>query len=193
MNKINVDISFEKGTLSKTGIDLISGDYASTEIDFTFDREEGIKVFEMKSPSGELVYADEIVDNKVLLTAKDENENNVSLFDESGYYIFEVSLYVEDTKLTSVYGKIPVQKEQVIIDGAVIEPYLPYFDQLMQELSTAISETNNLNASANKVEHTTTITITHKDGTTSQVQVLDGTSITNLEIVDGNLVVTYDN
>lgn len=174
MNKIYVNIDFTNGILEKKGIDLITGDYASTEIEFTFEREDGRKVFEIKSPSGNLVYADEIIDNKVLLTAKDENENNVSLFDESGDYIFEVSLYVDNSKLTSVYGKLPVQKEQVEIEGEVVEKVLPLFEQLMQELNTAITETNNLNITGSKIEHTTTITITKKDGTSYEVEVLDG-------------------
>lgn len=176
MNKIYVDIDFTNGTLEKKGIDLITEDYASTEIEFTFDENHsaGTKTFEMKSPSGNLVYADEIVDNKVLLTAKDENENNVSLFDESGDYIFEVSLYVDNSKLTSVYGKLPVQKEQVEIEGEVVEKVLPLFEQLMQELDTAITQTNNLNITGSKSGTTTTITLTHKDGTTQTLQVLDG-------------------
>ena len=179
MNKIYVNIDFTNGTLDKTGIDLISGDYASTEIEFAFDElhNTGRKVFEMKSPSGELVYVDEIVDNKVLLTAKDENENNVSLFDESGYYIFEVSLYVDDTKLTSVYGKLPVEKEQVEIEGETVERVLPLFDQLMQELDTAITQTDNLNIDGTKSGKITTITITYKDRTTKELQLEDGKSI----------------
>lgn len=142
MNKINVSIDFEKGTLEKTGIDLITGDYASTGIDFTFDESHntGRKVFEMKSPSNELVIVKEIENNKVLLAAKDENENNVSLFNESGYYIFEVSYYDNDSKLTSVYGKIPVEQEQVVIDGEVVTPYLPIFDQLFSHVQEELEE-----------------------------------------------------
>ena len=191
MNKIYVDINFTNQTLEKKGVDLISGDYASTEIEFTFDREDGTKMFEMKSPSGELVYADEIVNSKVLLTAKDENDNNVSLFDEEGYYIFEVSLYGVGSKLTSVYGELPVQKEQVIVEGEPVERVLPLFEQLMQHLQEALTETNNLNISASKTDHTTTITITKKDGTTQETQVLDGTSLENIEIDNNDLKVTY--
>ena len=183
MNKIYVDIDFTNGTLDKKGIDLITGDYASTEIEFTFDEEHstGRKTFEMKSPNDEVVFVGDIEDNKILLAGKDENENNVSLFEYEGYYIFEVSYYEEDSKLTSVYGKIPVRKEQVVIGDEIVEPYLPIFDELIQEVDTKISEmesamqgVENLNVEAEKVEHTTTITITRKDGTSYDVQVLDG-------------------
>ena len=178
MNKIYVDVNFEEGTLSKPkGIDLITGDYASTEIEFTFNTDEGTKIFEMKAPSGKVVMASEITNNTILLAAKDENENNVSLFDESGLYIFEISLYNGDTKLTSVYGKLPVSKEQVIIGDEVVEPYLPVFDELMQDINTAITETNNLNIQGSKSGKITTITITKKDGTTQEITLEDGKSI----------------
>lgn len=173
MNTINVEINFTKGTNKLTGINLITGDYASTKMVFQFDRTDGTKVLEMKNPSGEVVFFDEIINNEVLLSAFDEGLN-YSIFNEEGRYIYEVSLYNGDSKLTSVKGELPVQKEQVIIDGEIVEPYLPYFDRLMQQLDTAITETNNLDISASKVDTTTTITITHKDGTTQQVLVLDG-------------------
>ena len=200
MNKIYVDIDFTNGILEKKGIDLITGDYASTEIEFTFDESHstGRKVFEMKSPSNELVIVKEIENNKVLLAAKDENQNNVSLFNESGYYIFEVSYYDNDSKLTSVYGKIPVEQEQVVIDGEVVTPYLPIFDQLMQEIdgkidlvdgkledinealeqvNTAITEANNLDLDVSKSGKTATVTLTKKDTTTKTVTLSDGTSL----------------
>ena len=176
MNKISVDIDFTKGTLVPNGINLITGDYNSTEIDFTFDEahQEGIKEFEMKSPSGTVVFVDRIVDNQIILTGKDENDNNVSLFDEAGYYIFEISYRVGESKLTSVSGKLPVQQEQVVIGDEIVEPYLPIFERLMQDVSVAITETNNLDLDANKVDTTTTVVLTKKDGTTKTIEILDG-------------------
>lgn len=173
MNIINVNIDFTKGINKITGINLITGDYASTKMVFQFDRTDGTKVLEMKSPSGELVYLGEIINNEVVL-ARVNNGLNYSIFSSEGRYIYEVSLYVDDSKLTSVKGELPVAKEQVIIDGEVVEPYLPLFDELMQDINSAITETNNLNISASKSEHTTTITITDKEGQTSEVEILDG-------------------
>lgn len=173
MNTINVTIDFTKGINKITGINLITGDYASTKMVFEFDRTDGTKVLEIKNPSGEVVYLDEIVNNEVLL-ARVENGLNYSIFETEGRYIYEVSLYNGDSKLTSVKGELPVAKEQVIIDDEVVEPYLPLFDELMQEINTAITETNNLNVAASKVDTTTTITITRKDGTSYEVEVLDG-------------------
>ena len=173
MNIINVNIDFTNGINKITGINLITGDYASTKMVFQFDRTDGTKVLEMKSPSGELVYLGEIINNEVVL-ARVNNGLNYSIFSSEGRYIYEVSLYVDDSKLTSVKGELPVAKEQVIIDGEVVEPYLPLFDELMQDINNAIAETSNLDISASKSEHTTTITITDKEGQTSEVEILDG-------------------
>lgn len=167
MNVIKVKIGFENGTNTIVGNSLISGDYASTKLEFEFDTEEGTKIFEMKNPKGEVVIAKEIEDNELLLAGVDENEEYYSLFEEGGIYTYEISLYVDGTKLTSAKGEIPVKQEQVIIDGEVVEPYLPVFDELLNEIS-------NLNIEANKVDHTTTITITKKDGTSYDTLVLDG-------------------
>ena len=167
MNVIKIKIDFENGTNTIVGNSLISGDYASTKLEFEFDTEEGIKIFEMKNPKGEVVIAKEIENNELLLAGVDENENYYSLFDEGGLYTYEISLYVDGAKLTSAKGEIPVKQEQVIIDGEVVEPYLPVFDELLNEIS-------NLNIEANKVDHITTITITKKDGTSYDTLVLDG-------------------
>ena len=174
MNIINVKVNFKNGTCETTGINLITGDYNSTKMVFTFDREDGTKVFEMKSPSEELVMVQEIQNNEIILYGEDENENIASIFTEEGKYIFEVSLYESESKLTSAKGQIKVKPEQVVIDGEVVEAYLPIFDQLLTQVNTAITETNNLNITGSKEEHTTTITITKKDGTTQELQVLDG-------------------
>ena len=173
MNTINIAIDFTNGTNTIQGIPLISGDYASTKINFTFDREDGTKIFEMKNPSGEVVMVSEIIDNSIILAAE-VSGNNVSVLNEEGQFIYEVSLYVDDSKLTSVYGTIPVREEQVVIGDEITTQYLPIFDQLMQEINTAITETNNLNITAEKVDHTTTIEITNKDGETETIEILDG-------------------
>ena len=173
MNTINIAIDFTNGTNTIQGIPLISGDYASTKINFTFDREDGTKIFEMKNPSGEVVMVSEIIDNSIVLAAE-VSGNNVSVLNEEGQFIYEVSLYVDDSKLTSVYGTIPVREEQVVIGDEITTQYLPIFDQLMQEINTAITETNNLNITAEKVDHTTTIEITNKDGETETIEILDG-------------------
>ena len=97
-----------------------------------------------------------------------------SLFGEEGDYTFEVSLYGNDSKLTSVYNYITANKEQVIVDGEEVQESITILDNLISDLSEKIEETNNLDIEAEKEEHTTTITITRKDGTSYDVEVLDG-------------------
>ena len=220
MNEIEIKIDFTKGTLATKGIALITGDYASTMLKFTFDREDGTKVFEMKNPSDELVYVGEIINGEVLLTSKVDattihnnktytkytkndaiywyqpTDNklftdewvevatfnleeytkvqvNASLFSESGKYIFEVSLYKDDTKLTSTKGILPVKQEQVIVGDEIVEAYIPIFDELIQTLNEKITETNNLDIDVDNTGGVTTVTLTKKDGTTKEVEVMD--------------------
>jgi len=224
VNVINVKIDFTQGYCQTQGISVVTGDYASTKVKFTFDEsaENGILMFEMKNPRDELVYADEIVNNEVVLVGqvdvKDDNgyikylddndtvywydsANNVlynsnyeevtgveldtltkqtqiaSLFGEEGDYTFEVSLYKENSKLTSVCDYITANKEQVIVDGEKTQESITILDNLLNDLSGKIVETNNLNINAVKEGRITTVTITHKDGTTSDVSLEDGKSI----------------
>lgn len=162
MNEIKVLISFEKRINRIIGVDLTSGDYNSTKLIFDFDRQDGTKVFELKNPRGELVFAKEIENSEIILARVNEDGTYSSLFDMSGDYIFEVSLYTEDGKLTSEYEILPVEAEQVVIGDTVVEPYLPIFDELIQKINIAITETDNLDID---IENSI-ITITKKDGTT---------------------------
>lgn len=134
MNVIKVNVNFKNRTIYKTGVDLTSGDYNSTKLEFKFDKKDGRKVFEMKDPDGNLVLLTDIVNDEVELVGKDENGNNASLFKQEGKYIFEISLYDGDSKLTSAFDYIKVKQEQVDIDGEVITPYLPVFDELINDV-----------------------------------------------------------
>ena len=140
MNIINVDISFEKQTCITTGNTLITGDYNSTKLIFNFDKLEGRKVFEMISPDNKLVFSDEIQNNEVILTRNDAENNSCSIFNKEGYYTFEVSLYGENSKLTSMYGRLYVEKEKVNIDGELVEVYLPIFDKLLKNVENSLKE-----------------------------------------------------
>lgn len=134
MNTIKVNVSFEKRIIYKTGVDITTRDYNSTKLEFEFDRKDGRKVFEMKDPDGNLVLLTDIVNNEVKLVGKDKNGNNASLFNQAGKYIFEISLYDGESKLTSAFNYINVKQEQIEVDGEVITPYLPIFDNLINEV-----------------------------------------------------------
>lgn len=195
MNIINVKIDFEHGICRNKGISVVTGDYNSTKVVFEFaDEIDGTKIFEMKNPEGELVYADEIINNEVVLVGyKEENgeTETYSLFAEEGDYIFEVSLYGNDSKLTSVSGYINATKEQVIVEGEEVQEKITLFDNLMQEVNTAISETNNLDLDVSKEGNISTVTVTKKDGTEKSVEIKDATinGMNSIELVAGENII----
>ena len=107
----------------------------------------------MKSPNGELVLVTDIKNNEVILAGKDEEGNNASLFKQEGRYVFEISLYNKDGKLSSASSYLNVKAEAVVVDGEPVIAYLPIFDKL-------INEVENLNI---EIENGV-VTITKKDG-----------------------------
>lgn len=92
---------------------------------------------------------------------------NASLFTMAGRYVFEISLYDGDSKLTSKSDYLDIKEEQVIINDNMVSLYLPVFDRLMSEIET-------LDIDVNKSGTTSTVTLTKKDGTTKEVEILDG-------------------
>ena len=70
MNIIKVNVNFKNRTSYKQGVDLTEGDYNSTKMVFTFDRDDGTKVFEMKNPSDEIVLHKEIINNEIILVGQ---------------------------------------------------------------------------------------------------------------------------
>lgn len=166
MNEIKLKVNFTKRTIQKSGVALTTGDYNSTKLIFDFDREDGLKVFEMKNPNNELVLLSNIENNELILVGHDEDAN-VSLFTMPGDYIFEISLYDGDSKLTSASGKLLVKAETVLIDSEIYEPYTPIFENL-------INQVQNLNLDANRVEDGVELTIIKKDGTEITRKINDG-------------------
>ena len=147
-------------------------------------------------PESEKIYDNEWVEqSEVYLDDLIVVTEDVSLFNEDGTYIFEISLYGDNSKLTSVYSKIKVKPEQVLIDGEYVTQYLPIFDQLLgdvsekledmnealtdanvalEDISAAILSAGNLDINISKVNGSTTITITRQNGTTKSESVVDG-------------------
>ena len=80
-------------------------------------------------------------------------------------------------------------------DAENTEPITPTDkEQMEQAISDMETKVDNLDIKAEKVDKTTTITITKKDGTPEEVKILDGedgVSLENMEIVNRNLKVTY--
>ena len=99
---------------------------------------------------------------------------DTSLFKKAGNYVFEISLYKDNSKLTSVADKLKVTEEQVVIDGEIVQTYTPMFDNLLSDLAGALQETDNIDIDVSKVDNTSTVTVTKKDGTEKNVEIYDG-------------------
>ena len=109
---------------------------------------------------------------------------NASLFTMAGRYVFEISLYDGDSKLTSKSDYLDVKEEQVVINNNMVSLYLPVFDRLIGEL-------DNLDIDVNKSGSTTTVTLYRKDGTSDTIEVNDG--VDGLDGTDGLTPTIGDN
>ncbi len=174
MNEIKIKVKFKKGLCYSQGIKLVQNDYNSTKLVFEFDDNEGTKIFELKDSDDNVIFADEIVNNELILARFDEQGKAYPIFTKEGEYVYEVSLYKDNSKLTSAYDKFKVNAEQVVIDGEIVETYTPMFDNLLSDLSSALQETDNIDIDVNKVGNIATVSITKKDGTEKSVPIIDG-------------------
>ena len=174
INEIKVVVNFSAHITYVLGTDLTVGDYNSTKLKFEFDKPDGVKIMEMKNPSGQIVLLTEIQNDEIILTRYDDEDNPSSIFNEEGIYLFEISLYGNDSKLSSASGKLKVEKGQVIVDDVIAEEYLPVFDELINDVQDALTQVDNVNIDANKSGSVTTVEVTKKDGTTKIVEINDG-------------------
>ena len=138
MNEIKVEVKFKTQELIvEADKQLITGDYATSKLVFSFDDDYSAYrlVFGMKNPAEEVVLVKDIgEDNEIVLVAYDEEGNECSVFGEAGRYIFEVSRYGDGNRLTSAFGCIYVEREQVRLGDKVFTPYIPLIDQLFTEV-----------------------------------------------------------
>lgn len=100
-----------------------------------------------------------------------------------------------DDKLDEVVETVDDKLQEV--DDTVSQK-ISEMDQKIDETDEAITRTEKLDVDIEKVENKTTITITKQDGTTESEDILDGVNgqdgigIEKIEVIDRNLVITYD-
>ena len=101
MNTVKVKVSFRKGTCIVTGINLVTGDFNSTVIDFQLDDIKGTNVFKMINPDEKLVLTKEIIDNQIPLYREGE------VVDKNGYikYKKDSKFYWYDTEAAKLYNE----------------------------------------------------------------------------------------
>ena len=98
-----------------------------------------------------------------------ENEEEIKRYNPSPvYFKTDIGSLKEAQNSEEITPSEMEQYEQALQDG------LSEVNDKLDEIDSALSEVDNLDIDANKVDTTTTITITKKDGTTKEVQVLDG-------------------
>lgn len=151
-------------------IEINAGEYNIATLEFEFsDEYEGLTNMAVFSTC-ENSYKTPILNNQCHIPSE--------VLEEPGNVLLGVYGYEGDEELVLRYS--PTPKYFNVVKGSYREagdPELPpksEWEQVVEEVNTAINEANNLNIEAEKVEGTTTITITHKDGEEQTVEILDG-------------------
>lgn len=169
MQEYTLGVDFKNKQIYGPTIELVQNDHNSTKLNFNFAEtyDNFIKTIEIKYPSGKKLI-DEIKDNTFII--KD-------ILVESGEYQYEVVIYDETSKLTNfAIGNLFV-REQLVKDSdeeIQLETEYPILNQLIIDTKTALTQEDNLNVNAEKVDGVTTIEITKKDGDTESVEINDG-------------------
>lgn len=151
-----------------------SGEYNIAEMHFEFSEEyEGLTKEAIFSTCEE-TYKTPILNDTCIIPYEVLQEPGNVLLGVFGYESV-------DDELQLRYS--PTPKYFNVVQGSYKEgndPSLPApteWEHVLELINQAITETNNLNIAVEKTEHTTTITLTKKDGTTQTVQIDDGKSL----------------
>ena len=155
-------------------IDINAGEYNITTLNFEFsDEYEGLTKMAVFS-NCETILKTAILDNQCTIPFE--------VLEEPGQVLLGVYGYEgEDDSLELRYSPEPQYfnvKYGSYQEGG--EPTIPpksEWEQLVEEINQAITETNNLNITVEKEGSITTVTLTKKDGTTQTVQIEDGKSL----------------
>lgn len=142
-----------------------------TKIEFEFDEDMQDMVKEAYFTLNNHSY-------KVIIQNNECNIPSEVLTQKGNIEIGVVCFEVQDEETIKRYNPSPVYISTwsgSLKEADNTEPITPTDkEQIEQQLLDISNEMDNLNIEAEKVEHTTTITITRKDGTSYDVQVLDG-------------------
>lgn len=138
----------------------------------------------------EFSFKDEFVDGQARLELQFENKEKTFIVLDKTEETYTTPITNIMTQKGQVYAQlvitegteeesIPIFKsnifyfyvgESINAETGDEEPYIEWIDKA----NTKLNQIDNLNIEAEKVDKTTTITITRKDGTTQEVEVLDG-------------------
>lgn len=170
------EIVLEKEIINNEVILTGKADITTTHNEKTYVKylDDSSNVYWYNSEDEELYDSTWTLDTTTSLDTLTKQTEDASIFTETGSYVYEISLYDGDSKLTSASDKIKVKKKQIGDDSEAAVIYKPVFDELVSEFAEAIDEVDNLDIDASKSGDTATITITDKTGTQKSVQITDG-------------------
>ena len=151
-----------------------SGEYDVSKCEFEFSSEyEGLTKQAVFSTC-ENTYKVPILNDECTIPGEVLTERGSVLLGVYGYETIEGSLAIRYSP-TPQYFSVAEGSYREGNDPDLPEP--SEWEQVLELINQAITETNNLNITASKEDGITTVTITHKDGTEQTVQIEDGKSI----------------
>lgn len=170
INSKTSEVFFDNGVL---GID---GENLQGKLIFSFDEFiDGVARLEIELPNGNKSYAMMTKENEtytlpirnfltkngkillqIVITEGMEDESPIVFKGKTFYFVINSSINAE------------------IEEDSSYDQWIDVANSKLLEVDDAIDEANNLDIEAEKVDTTTTITITKKDGTTEEVEIQDG-------------------
>ena len=196
-NEYMLEINVTKDNVKITNKEKVhNGEYKATKCVFAFSEDfDGLTkkaIFEAQDILIEMLILDNECDIPVEVLLSDYHQCNLRVY---GYETEEVSGEQElKLRYSPTYDTFPIYKGSYIENAQNTEPITPtdkeQMEQAIQDMEVKI---DNLDIDAEKVDTTTTITIRDKDGTTKEVEILDGESVTSATInSNGELVLTVE-
>lgn len=111
-----------------------------------------------------------------------------SLLSQKGDIKFQLSITSTAGAVIKFDPFAMIVKDSIDTDAELPEEY-PSWQQMIE---TQLARMDNISIEASKEGKVTTVSITDKDDVTTKTEILDGIGIEKMEIINGELWVTYD-
>lgn len=197
--RYNIQVYFDKDMILQDYIQLVAGDYNSVEFDFTFDRDDGIKVFSMVKPDG-TKWVKEIENGVLELSAYDENDNPQIVINDPGDYTYEVSLFDENGQLTKSENSYFTARKGIEINDLIEESddRVPILTQMINTMVVIFQNAEQVMSDLTRIGNKTQLQgdeaerISQEIESKAQAGDYDGTTFTPSVDDNGNLSWTND-
>lgn len=166
-----LSVTADKITI-KESEQIESGEYNTTLCQFEFTEEYDDLIKTAVFTRNKDTYKMDIIDNQCYIPDEVLQKKGSIIIGVYGYKI-------ENDTLILRYSPKPIKK--TVVTGSYVRnsqnstpPTPTQFEQYEQALADGLSEVSNIDIDARKVDSTSTITITNREGETKQVKVYDG-------------------